>query len=109
LLVVNEAAIGHAAEQRNYSPDRWAKVQLMLEHGEIWKMSDGEYRVLTFIDGRTFALPITPTSDGAVFRVRTLFETGLARVNKTRKSGTLVQEANPKYKPGQEKQADGGT
>ncbi len=101
LVVVNEAAIGHATDQRNYTPRQWSRAQIMLERGEIWKMPGGELRVLAFIEGRTFMLPIKATVDKSVLRIRTMFETGLSRLAKTRREGELVQGADPKYRPGQ--------
>jgi hypothetical protein len=74
IVVANASAIGHSAHIHPVPAADWRRVQLLLEHGEVWRAESGELAVIgTFAtDGReqTWTLALKPV--GGAYRVRTL-------------------------------------
>lgn len=74
VVVANASAIGHSAHIHPVPAADWRRVQLLLEHGEVWRAASGELVVLgAFAAGgseQTWMLALKPVA--GAYRVRTL-------------------------------------
>lgn len=85
VVVANASAIGHSANLHPTTAADWRRVQLLLEHGEVWRGERGQLVLFgAFRQGdveRTWTLALKPVA--GAWRVRTLFESSPSRRRRT--------------------------
>ncbi len=95
VVVVNPSAIGHPGRRHPTEPKDWARVQQLLNAGDVYRRESGElvmFGVFDDADGpRTWLLAIKPVN--GAWRVSTLFPTSPAR--KAKISAGLQQVRPP--------------